>query len=1104
MATLGTLSVHISANTGKLKAGLKKAEGMLQNFARTTGVSAKSINALGPAISDVKQTYHEASSAMTKDSRGWGKYMVGETYKVVNGQKVLVSSTEKMAYQTKQSFGYMMHNMFNLSAFMGKIIHYLTFSIGVQMVMMFRQAISNIIDIFKRFESSVVNAAAVSGYLGESFNTAVVSINRLSRELAGRTVFTLTEVSEAMYTIASAGIDPVKTSVEELLPILQYAQAHQTDLSEATKYVITTLKQFKMGLEDTNVVVDTFTSLITNSFMTAEKMANAFQYVGQIAGELNQDFRETASVLTLLTDRGYTGAQAGQRLNMIFAKLLKPTEKAQRELATLGLRLTDLDPSTHSIVDILHRLKAANFSVANSATMFRARTAAAAATVVSAVNEIEEYVIITKQMGGITDYIAKKQMATLEGSFKKLAGDAEEAAISIGEFLGSLWEITKWSSSKAAESINRIPILSDIVDIVGGGLDYISKGLTIMKAISTHTDTYADALAKLTRYGDDNMNMLQRNVETFKTYSEAIQDVNTIREQMSLYITDAQKNTAEYKQLVSDLTVAELEVTDAENSWIRTSTKILTTLYDMGGAIAKGINSYKDYHEARSEVIRLEERETSLNEELIDLQEKMNEAEEGSEEYARLRNRHTSATADLKTVTEDLVDARQEEIDTLNYYNLILENANARDKEWLEYASQIISLQGDLFRAQANRNEAYIEYERLLDIVTNKEIYLAEAMLSVYDAEDKLYELENKIYKLDEEQIALNDELFSQLAEEGLLTEDIIKLYEEMKKAEAEEMKLRDDYASVIGNLTEEELDLVEAYMKGEDVDISGISGFETIIAMKVAMDAAKAAQEAYANSVQGTAQHYIDAGIASNEISDTLTEIKDKSNDADELASEYKLAVDELEEAWDGVNGIMKIHQEDVDTAKQKWIDAKTEVSNYITKLGEIDSDIYTTHHITVVYGTEAEQAYEEWHDPRWNPPPANGDDDEGNFYSDFTNWMITWILSHFRPNQKGGIFSKATAGVFGEAGAEALVPLEGSNRKFGERILQNIIPKYYPDLMFQGGGIFGRGTITNTTGDTFSESYTITGPITVVSNNPADIYEQLKGRARAASPRR
>jgi hypothetical protein len=109
--------------------------------------------------------------------------------------------------------------------------------------------------------------------------------------------------------------------------------------------------------------------------------------------------------------------------------------------------------------------------------------------------------------------------------------------------------------------------------------------------------------------------------------------------------------------------------------------------------------------------------------------------------------------------------------------------------------------------------------------------------------------------------------------------------------------------------------------------------------------------------------------------------------------------------------------------------------------------------------------------------------------------------VSVHTDGHQKGGIYNKATMGMFGEAGAEALIPLEGSNRKYGESLLREIIPSYYPDLMFQGGGLFTGGGVSSIDNSRNNEeNYNIMGPVSINANNVEEIGRDLKYRYRSS----
>jgi len=403
-------------------------------------------------------------------------------------------STEQIgkSFQTMSKQG--ISGMFSLQSMLQKITHYITFSIGVQMVMAVRRGFEQLIENFKEFERAATNAATISGYLGGAFEDVRDKIMEVSKELGRNTVFSALDVSKAYYNLASAGYDVASMTSKDLLPLLNYAAATQSTLEESTYSVSTALKAFNMDFEEATRVVDTFTAAITNSFMTFQKMREAMKYVGPIAGALGLELEETVSALVALVDRGMEGSQAGQRLNMIFTKLLKPTEKTEKMLAGLGLTMDDLNPEVYTLTEILYKLKAAGFGAAEAATMFRARTAASATVLVEAVDSIDRYnqMLITSK--GITESVAQEQQNTLWGSFQLMNNALQEAGLRIGETLAPAL------ASLADTIANRIaPYVADLVKTF---IKFLPVIMNIVKAFIVYksimfvlTKAYAIAIA---------------------------------------------------------------------------------------------------------------------------------------------------------------------------------------------------------------------------------------------------------------------------------------------------------------------------------------------------------------------------------------------------------------------------------------------------------------------------------------------------------------------------------------------------------------------------------------------------------------------------------
>jgi len=263
----------------------------------------------------------------------------------------------------------------------------------------------------------------------------VERLSNLSRLLGRKTVYSAIDVAKAMYSVASAGYDVGEVTERDLIPILNYAAATQTDLAYATESVIKTAKQFGLELSDTSRIVDVFTGAITSSFETAERLAEGLKYTGQIAGALGISLEDTVAALSTLVNKGYEGAQAGQRLNMALTKLLKPSNESEKILSKLGLTIADVDPHVHSLTEILYKLKAAGFGAADAATMFRARTAAAIVTLVKSADEIEKFSKQLELTQGLTDELAKKQLQTLWGSIQQLKNAITDFYIGLSDLL---------------------------------------------------------------------------------------------------------------------------------------------------------------------------------------------------------------------------------------------------------------------------------------------------------------------------------------------------------------------------------------------------------------------------------------------------------------------------------------------------------------------------------------------------------------------------------------------------------------------------------------------------------------------------------------------
>lgn len=404
-------------------------------------------------------------------------------------------------------------NLFSLESFLAKIQHYIVFSLGVQMVMGIKKGLNDAIEGFKAFEKAATNAAAVSGYIGGAFEEVRQRIMALSKEMGTKTVYSAQEVAESFYTISQAGIDVAKVGEKELLPILQYAQATQSDLTDATQAVLTTMFSFGMQVSETSEIVDTFTEAVTSSFLSMESLAEAMKYVGPIAGEVGMSVQETAASIALLGQRGMLGSQAGQRLTMVLTKLLDPTGEAKDTIEKLGLTLEDVDPTINSFADILTKLQYAGFSAADASEMFRSRTAAAAMMLVSNAEDVAYLTTQYQYATGVTQELADAQANTLFGATTKINNEIKNLSIEFGQNLAPL--VIQMQTLIKAGLAPVLENLGNVVDFVAknwGAFQLMLKLATIGITLYIAKMIYAKALIAKTKISNSLLALSFRDV----------------------------------------------------------------------------------------------------------------------------------------------------------------------------------------------------------------------------------------------------------------------------------------------------------------------------------------------------------------------------------------------------------------------------------------------------------------------------------------------------------------------------------------------------------------------------------------------------------------
>lgn len=320
--------------------------------------------------------------------------------------KNITQTTKDTETKAKKSFGEI--NLAGLAAFAGISI-----------------AIKKSITSFTSFEQSLANVQSVARATPEEFE----ALEAAAAKAGEMTRFTASQAADALYALASAGLD-AKESTAALDGVLALAAATQSDLAFSAQTVTAALSQFGLEAEDSTKVANVFSAAIANSQANMEKLSAAFRQVGPVAGTLGISLEETTGALQALFNAGFRGEQAGTVLRNVLSQLADTTGPVAKKLKDLGVDLGGVNPTANSLIDVIGNLADANLSAGEAINVFGQEAGPGLLTLLSeGRNGLQEYTDAVTDTNSAFE-AAEIQMDTVQGSIDQMKSVVEAVSIS--------------------------------------------------------------------------------------------------------------------------------------------------------------------------------------------------------------------------------------------------------------------------------------------------------------------------------------------------------------------------------------------------------------------------------------------------------------------------------------------------------------------------------------------------------------------------------------------------------------------------------------------------------------------------------------------------
>ena len=312
---------------------------------------------------------------------------------------------------------------------------------------------------FGQFESSLNKAAVVAGGTAKDIGQLDDLANKMGADLP----LSAQDCADAMIEMArnGAGIKDIK---EQFPAIAQAATAAGADIKATAGTVQESMNIWGDSLKSPQQAAAILVQTANASNASIEDMGQALATIGGTASNAHISMQVTAESIGLLTNKGFSAAQASIDLNHAIIQMVSPSKAAKNAMTELGISFVDSQGKMKQFPVILQELNKAmaNLKPDEKAQKLKAMFGTAG---MQAILPLLDSVKNKSNDAKVSWDAYAKEQEKAAGSTKKatasLKDQANEMQKNIGssiEQLGGNWESLRNKSMKAAQDINGAAI----------------------------------------------------------------------------------------------------------------------------------------------------------------------------------------------------------------------------------------------------------------------------------------------------------------------------------------------------------------------------------------------------------------------------------------------------------------------------------------------------------------------------------------------------------------------------------------------------------------------------------------------------------------------
>lgn len=312
---------------------------------------------------------------------------------------------------------------------------------------------------FGQFEASLNQAAVVAGGTAKDIGQLDDLANKMGADLP----LSAQDCADAMIEMArnGASIGDIK---KQFPAIAQAATAAGADIKATAGVVQEAMNIWGKSLDSPQQAAAILVQTANASNASVEDMQQALATIGGSAGQAGMSLQVTSEAIGLLTNKGFSAAQASMDLNHAILQMMAPSKVASDAMASLGISFTDAQGKMKKFPDILRELNQALNGLNPDEKAQKLKAMFGTAGMQAIVPLLDTVKNKTNDAKVSWDAYAREQDKAA-GSTKKanqsLKDQANEMQKNVGssiEQLGGNWEALRNKSMKSAQDINGASI----------------------------------------------------------------------------------------------------------------------------------------------------------------------------------------------------------------------------------------------------------------------------------------------------------------------------------------------------------------------------------------------------------------------------------------------------------------------------------------------------------------------------------------------------------------------------------------------------------------------------------------------------------------------